>query len=128
MLSHTTEPVDFPDEHQAKILADQMREAIAKSSYEDAKKVMEQVSASAPQVQKFFTKSFNKEESLNIRLLKHCGVTKGTQVKYVGKEIEQYVGEVLTLNSINAQGQLACLRPDGKGYTTWLKPEDLRKL
>jgi CRISPR-associated protein Cmr3 len=128
MLSHTTEPIDFPDEHQAKILADQMRKAIAKSSYEDAREVMGQMNSSSPQVRALFVKSFSKEESLNIRLLKHCGLTQGAQVNYVGKDIEQYVGEVLTLESINARNELACLRPDGKGYTTWLKPEDLRKL
>jgi hypothetical protein len=105
-----------------------MRKAIAKSSYEDAREVMGQMNSSSPQVRALFVKSFSKEESLNIRLLKHCGLTQGAQVNYVGKDIEQYVGEVLTLESINARNELACLRPDGKGYTTWLKPEDLRKL
>jgi hypothetical protein len=128
MLSHTTEPAQFTDEALANMLADKMREAIAKGSYEDAKEVMKQVSASAPQVSGFFAKSFTKEENLNIRLLKHYGLTKGARVKYVGKDIEQYAGEVLTVESINSRNELACLRPDGKGYTTWLKSEDLRKL
>jgi hypothetical protein len=128
MLSHTTEPAQFTDEALANMLADKMREAIAKGSYEDAKEVMKQVSASAPQVSGFFAKSFTKEENLNIRLLKHYGLTKGARVKYVGKDIEQYAGEVLTVESINSRNELACLRPDGKGYTTWLKSEDLQKL
>jgi hypothetical protein len=128
MLSHTTEPAQFTDEVLANMLADKMREAIAKGSYEDAKEVIKQVSASAPQVSGFFAKSFTKEENLNIRLLKHYGLTKGARVKYVGKDIEQYAGEVLTVESLNSQNELACLRPEGKGYTTWLKSEDLRKL
>jgi hypothetical protein len=127
MLSHTTEPAQFTDEALASTLADEMRQAITKGSYENAKEVMKQVSASAPQVRQFFFKSFSKEESLNIRLLKNFGLTKGTRVKYVGN-IEQYAGEVLTVESINSRNELACLRPDGKGYTTWLKSEDLRKL
>jgi hypothetical protein len=110
------------------MLADKMREAITKNSRKDATEVMKQVVTSAPQVQGFFLKSFTKEETLNIRLLRECGLTKGTRVKYAGKSIEQYAGEVLTVESINAHNELACLRPDGKGYTTWLKSEDLRKL
>jgi len=121
-------PAEFADEHYVKILADQMRKAIAKSSYEDAREVMAQVSASAPRVRELFAKSFSKEESLNIRLLKHCGLTKGTRVEYVGKDIEQYAGEVLTVESMNSRNELACLRPNGKGYTTWLKSQDLQKL
>lgn len=127
MLNHTTEPAQFTDEALASTLGDEMRQAIAKGSYENAKEVMKQVSASAPQIRQFFFKSFSKEESLNIRLLKNFGLTKGTRVKYVGN-IEQYAGEVLTVESLNSQNELACLRPEGKGYTTWLKSEDLRKL
>jgi hypothetical protein len=68
------------------------------------------------------------EEFDNFRLLAIAGVIKGTRVKYVGKNAEHYEGEVLTVDDINVQNELACLRPDGKGYTTWLKSEDLRKL
>jgi len=127
MLSCTTESAEFTDEHHAKMLADKMREALAKGSYEDAKEVMRQV-MSAPQVSGLFAKSFTNEENFNIRLLKNCGLTKGARVKYVGKDIEQYVGEVLTVESLNFRNELACLRPDGKGYTTWLKSEELEKL
>jgi hypothetical protein len=128
MMSCTTEVAEFIDEYQAKMLADQMREAIAKNSRKDAKQVMERVASSTPQLGQFFLKSFTKEENFNIRLLRDCGLTKGTRVEYVGKDIEQYAGEVLTVESINSRNELACLRPDGKGYTTWLKSEDLRKL
>jgi hypothetical protein len=128
MLSCTTESAEITDEHHAKILADKMREALLKGSYEDAREITKQVSEAAPQVLRFFAKSFTKEENLNIRLLKNCGLTKGARVKYVGKDIEQYAGEVLTVESMNSRNELACLRPDGKGYTTWLKSEDLRKL
>jgi predicted P-loop ATPase len=116
------------DEHCAKMLADKMRKALAKASYEDAAEVIKQVVASAPGVKQFFAKSFTKEEHFNICLLKNCGLTKGARVKYVGKDIEQYAGEVLTVESMNSRNELACLRPDGKGYTTWLKPEELEKL
>jgi hypothetical protein len=122
------QPPSTSEEHQANMLADEMRKAIAKSSYEDAREIMVQVGTSAPEVRGFFAKSFSKEENLNIRLLRDCGLTKGTQVEYVGKDIEQYAGETLTVESMNSQGELACLRPEGKGYTTWLKSEDLRKL
>jgi hypothetical protein len=109
-------------------LANQMREAIAKGSREDAKEVMERVASSALQIRGFFNKSFSKEEVLNIRLLRDFDLTKGTRVEYIGKDTEQYAGEVLTVDSVNSQNELACLRPDGKGYTTWLKLEDLCKL
>jgi hypothetical protein len=128
MLSHTTEPAQFTDEALASMLADEMRQAIAKNNRKDAAEVIKQVANSAPGVSQFFFKSFTKEENLNIYLLRDYGVTKGTRVEYVGKDIEQYAGEVLTVESINSRNELACLRPDGKGYTTWLKSEDLRKL
>jgi len=128
MLSHTTEPAQFTDEALASTLADEMRQAIAKNNRKDAAEVIKQVANSAPGVSQFFFKSFTKEENLNIHLLRDYGVTKGTRVEYVGKDIEQYAGEVLTVESINSRNELACLRPDGKGYTTWLKSEDLRKL
>ncbi|MEG4514174.1 hypothetical protein QUA81_29010 [Microcoleus sp. F6_B4] len=109
-------------------LADQMRDAIAKGSREEAKKVMERVASSAPQVRGFFSKSFSKEENLNIRFLKYCGLTKGTSVKYVGEKfIEQYEGEILTVDNLNAQNEIACLRPDGT-FTTWLRSEDLMRI
>jgi DUF438 domain-containing protein len=110
------------------MLADEMRKAIAKNNRKDAAEVIKRVANSAPGVRQFFFKSFTKEENLNIRLLRDYGLTKGTRVEYVGKDIEQYAGEVLTVESINSRNELACLRPDGKGYTTWLKSEDLRKL
>jgi hypothetical protein len=128
MLSCTTEPAEFADEAFAEMLADEMRQAIAKNNRKDAAEVIKQVANSAPGVSQFFFKSFTKEENLNIHLLRDYGVTKGTRVEYVGKDIEQYAGEVLTVDSINSRNEFACLRPDGKGYTTWLKSEDLRKL
>jgi hypothetical protein len=128
MLSHTTEPAQFTDEALAKMLADEMRKAIAKNNRKDAAEVIKRVTNSAPGVRQFFFKSFTKEENLNIRLLRDYGLIRGTRVEYVGKDIEQYAGEVLTVDSMNSRNELACLRPDGKGFTTWLKSEDLRKL
>ena len=128
MLSHTTEPAQFTDEALASMLADEMRKAIAKNNRKDAAEVIKRVTNSAPGVRQFFFKSFTKEENLNIRLLRDYGLIRGTRVEYIGKDIEQYAGEVLTVESINSRNELACLRPDGKGYTTWLKSEDLQKL
>ena len=128
MPSCTTEPAEFADEALAEMLADEMRKAIAKNNRKDAAEVIKRVTNSAPGVRQFFFKSFTNEENLNIRLLRDYGLIRGTRVEYVGKDIEQYAGEVLTVESINARNELACLRPDGKGFTTWLKSEDLRKL
>jgi hypothetical protein len=128
MPSCTTEPVEFADEALAKMLADEIRKAIAENNRKDAAEVIKRVANSAPRVRQFFFKSFTKEENLNIRLLRDCGLTKGMRVECVGKDMEQYAGEVLTVESINSRNELACLRPDGKGYTTWLKSEDLQKL
>jgi hypothetical protein len=128
MLSRTTELAELADKGLANILADEMRKAIAKNNRKDAAEVIKRVANSAPGVSQFFFKSFTKEENFNIRLLRDYGLTKGMRVEYVGKDIEQYAGEVLTVESINSRNELACLRPDGKGYTTWLKSEDLRKL
>ncbi|MEG4294914.1 hypothetical protein Q5692_39920 [Microcoleus sp. C2C3] len=116
------------NKHFADILADRMREAIANSNREDASEVMREVSSYPLQVRGLFNRSFSKEESTSIRLLKQCGLVRGSRVKYVGKDTEQYEGEVLTVDDINAQNELTCLRPDGKGYTTWLKPSNLEKL
>jgi predicted P-loop ATPase len=112
----------------ADTLADQMRKAIANCNREDAAEVIKVVNSHSRQVQGVFATSFSKEENISIRLLKECGVVQGLRVKYVGKDTEQYEGEVLTIESISPQNELACLRPDGKGYTKWLKPSELRKL
>ncbi|MEG4965189.1 DUF3854 domain-containing protein [Microcoleus sp. B6-A1] len=122
-------PATAQSKFRGEKLADQMREAIAKGSREDAKEVMERVAASGLQVRGFFAKAFTKEENLNIRLLNYFGLTKDASVQYVGaKFAEQYKGVVLTVEGANAQNELCCSLPDGGGYTTWLKPEDLRKL
>jgi predicted P-loop ATPase len=112
----------------ADTLADRMREAIANCNPEDASEVIKEVNSCPRQVQGLFARSFSKEEYISIRLLNQCGLVKGSRVKYVGKDTKQYEGEVLTVESISLQNELACLRPDGKGYTTWLKSGDLRKL
>jgi predicted P-loop ATPase len=120
-------PETFANKHHASMLAEKMREAIVSGSREDAKEVMEEVSKSNPQIRGFFKKILTKEENISICLLKYCGLVVGVRM-----ESDAHPGEELTLADINisAHGEitLACLRPDGKGYTTWLKPSDLRKL
>jgi len=120
-------PETHANKRRASLLADDMREAIAEGDREKAKEVAEKVSKSNPQIRGFFYKALTKEESISIRLLKYCGLVVGA-----GMESDQYPGERLTLADINVSklGEitLACLRPDGKGYTTWLKPSDLMRL
>ena len=128
MLSHTTEPVDFPDEHQAKILADQMRKAIASSNFEGAKEIVKQVNESTSQLRASFWQNLDKTEGKNkARLLAFANLSEGTPVRYVGK-IEQYAQEKLTAYDADGHGGITCLLADGRGFTTWIPTRDLRKL
>jgi putative DNA primase/helicase len=70
------------------------------------------------------------EEFENFRLLVTVGFVKGTRVKYVGnpKYAEQYEGLELEVYSIDEYSLITCLKPNGAGYTTRLKPEELEKL
>jgi len=70
------------------------------------------------------------EEFENFRLLVTAGFVKGTRVKYVGdpKYAEQYEGLELEVYSIDEHSLITCLKPNGAGYTTRLKPEELEKL
>jgi hypothetical protein len=67
------------------------------------------------------------DEFDNFRLLVSAGFIKGTRVKYVGdpKYAEQYEGLELEVYSIDEYFQITCRKPNGAGYTTRLKPEEL---
>jgi hypothetical protein len=62
--------------------------------------------------------------------LAKAGFLRGTRVKYVGdpKFAEQYEGLELEVYSIDEYSLITCLKPNGAGYTTRMKPEELEKL
>ncbi len=65
-------------------------------------------------------------ESNNFKLLAKAGFIKGTKVRYIGTRFsEQYQGVVLRVSSMDECFEISCLKPDGSGYTTRLKPEEL---
>jgi len=66
-------------------------------------------------------------ENENFKLLVAAGFLQGTRVKYVGdpKYAEQYEGLELEVYSIDEYFQITCRKPNGAGYTTRLKPEEL---
>jgi CRISPR/Cas system-associated endonuclease/helicase Cas3 len=70
------------------------------------------------------------EEFDNFRLLVTAGFVKGTRVKYIGdpKYAKQYEGLELEVNSIDEHSLITCRKPNGAGYTTRLKPDELEKL
>jgi hypothetical protein len=127
MLSCTTESAELSDEHQAKILADKMRQAIASSNFEGAKKIVRQVGTSTSQLRGLFWQNLERTNEKNkARLLAFANLSEGTPVKYVGK-IEEYAEEKLTAYDADGFGGIACLLADGRGFTTWIPTRDLRK-
>jgi hypothetical protein len=127
MLSRTTEPAEFTDEHHGKMLADKMREAIASSNFEGAKEIVKQVGASTSQLRGLFWQNLERTNEKNkARLLAFANLSEGTPVKYVGK-IEQYAQEKLTAYDADGYGGITCLLADGRGFTTWIPTRDLRK-
>jgi len=129
MLSRTTESAEVSDEHQAKMLADKMREAIASSNFEVAKEiVLKKVNVSTSQLRASFWQNLDRTKEKNkARLLAFANLSEGTPVKYVGK-IEQYAQEKLTAYDADGHGHITCLLADGRGFTTWIPMRDLRKL
>jgi hypothetical protein len=122
-----TESEEFTDEHQVKMLADKMREAIASSNFEGAKEIVRQVNVSTSQLRASFWQNLDRTEEKNkARLLAFANLSEGTPVKYVGK-IEQYAQEKLTAYDADGHGGITCLLADGRGFTTWIPIRDLRK-
>jgi len=68
-------PATAQSKFRGEKLADEMREAIAKGSREDAKEVMERVAASGLQVRDFYNKALSEEEIVAMRALKNGDVT-----------------------------------------------------
>jgi len=126
----------FPETHanqrRGSDLADEMREAVAEGDRERAKEIMERYASSVLQVRGFFNQSLTPPEKNAATLLLKYGLTKGTQVEYVGTDLnlkEQYGDMALVIHSHNDHKvpQITCRKPDDT-LTTWLRPEDLRKL
>jgi putative DNA primase/helicase len=116
----------FQQDYFFDTLVDTLREALENASREKAREVWNEIKDDKHKQEKL-KKKLTEEENLNVRLLLNTGFVKGTPLK-----CEQYLEEELTLDDIkistHGEVTLACLRPDGKGYTTWLKPDELCKL
>jgi hypothetical protein len=127
MLSRTTKPAEFTDEHHGKMLADKMREAIASSNFEGAKEIVKQINVSTSQLRGLFWQNLERTKEKNkARLLAFANLSEGTPLKYVGK-IEQYAQEKLTAYDADGYGGITCLLANGRGLTTWIPTRDLRK-
>jgi hypothetical protein len=109
LLSYTTEPEEFTQ---------QIRKAIV--NFDKAKKKLRNEVKNA----------LTPDERQNFKLLAKAGFLRGTRVKYVGhsKYAEQYEGLELEVFSMDEYFEITCLKPDGAGYTTRLKPEELEAI
>ena len=119
MLSCTTDPAGC---------AEQIRKAIANFDRSLAIQVWDVLKAKAKRELRAEVKSqLTAIENENFKLLVAAGFLQGTRVKYVGdpKYAEQYEGLELEVYSIDEYFQITCRKPNGAGYTTRLKPEEL---
>ena len=119
MLSCTTESAEF---------AEQIREAIANFDRSLAIQVWDGLKAKVKRKLREEVKShLTLTENENFKLLVAAGFLQGMRVKYVGdsKYAEQYEGLELEVYSIDEYFQITCRKPNGAGYTTRLKPEEL---
>jgi CRISPR/Cas system-associated endonuclease/helicase Cas3 len=119
LLSYLTEPEE---------LAEQIRKAIANFDRSLAIQVWDVLKAKAKRELRAEVKSqLTAIENENFKLLVAAGFLQGMRVKYVGdpKYAEQYEGLELEVYSIDEYFQITCRKPNGAGYTTRLKPEEL---
>jgi hypothetical protein len=119
LLSYLTEPEEF---------AEQIRKAITNFDRSLAIQVWDVLKAKAKRELRAEVKSqLTAIENENFKLLVAAGFLQGMRVKYVGdpKYAEQYEGLELEVYSINEYFQITCRKPNGAGYTTRLKPEEL---
>jgi len=120
------------NQRRALNLANEMREAVAGGDRDKAKEIMRLFEASTPQIRGFFNQSLTSQEKNAASLLLKYGFSKGTRVKYVGSDPtlnEQYGDMELVIHSHNSNKTLSvtCRKPDDS-LTTWLKPDDLRRM
>jgi hypothetical protein len=119
MLSCTTEPAEF---------AEQIRKAIANFDRWLAIQVWDGLKAKVKRKLREEVKShLTPTENENFKLLVAAGFLQGTRVKYVGSRFPDLDGLDMTVDNISPYSEIACRRSDGS-FTTWLKPEELRKL
>ncbi len=119
LLSYLTEPKEF---------AEQISKAIANFDRSLAIQVWDVLKAKAKRELRAEVKSqLTAIENENFKLLVAAGFLQGMRVKYVGdpKYAEQYEGLELEVYSIDEYFQITCRKPNGAGYTTRLKPEEL---
>jgi hypothetical protein len=119
LLSYLTEPEE---------LAEQIRKVIANFDRSLAIQVWDVLKAKAKRELRAEVKSqLTAIENENFKLLVAAGFLQGMRVKYVGdpKYAEQYEGLQLEVYSIDEYFQITCRKPNGAGYTTRLKPEEL---
>jgi hypothetical protein len=122
MLSCTTDPAEF---------AEQIRKAIANFDRSLALEIEEALKGKTREKLRDEVKNaLASSETKNFKLLAKAGFLRGTRVKYVGdpKFAEQYEGLELEVYSIDEYSLITCLKPNGAGYTTRMKPEELEKL
>jgi hypothetical protein len=122
MLSCTTEPAEF---------AQQIRKAIINFDRSLADEVWKALEGKAKKKLRNEAKNvLTPEERQNFKLLAKSGFLRGTRVKYVGqsKYAEQYEGLELEVFSMDEYFEITCLKPNGAGYTTRLKPEELEAI
>jgi len=123
MLGCNTKPEEF---------AEQIRSAIANFDRPLAIKVWNALAGKAKaELRDEVLNCLAPSERNNFNLLAKAGFVKGTLVKYVGTDSscsEQYQGMELRVSSMDEFFLISCLKPDGSGYTTRLKPEELEKL
>jgi hypothetical protein len=118
-ISLKTEPEEF---------AEQIRKAIANFDRPLALEITKALEGKAKEKLRNEVKDcLAPSETKNFKLLAKAGFLRGTRVKYVGdpKYAEQYEGLELEVYSMDAYFQITCLKPNGAGYTTRLKPEEL---
>ena len=118
-LGCTTKPAEF---------AEQIRKAITNFDRALAIQVWDGLKAKIKRKLREEVKShLTPTENENFKLLVAAGFLQGMRVKYVGdpKYAEQYEGLELEVYSIDEYFQITCRKPNGAGYTTRLKPEEL---
>jgi phage/plasmid-associated DNA primase len=111
----------------AQEFAEQIRKAIANVDRSPAIEVWNAIAGKAKTELREAVENFlAPSEANNFRLLAKAGFIKGTRVKYIGTRFsEQYQGVELRVSSMDEYFEISCLKPDGSGYTTRLKPEEL---
>jgi hypothetical protein len=128
LIELLTKSQQLPEKVTSAEFAEQIRKAIVNFDRSLALQVWDGLKAKVKRELRAEVKShLTPPENQNFKLLVVAGFLQGTRVKYVGdpKYAEQYEGLELEVCSIDEYSLITCLKPNGAGYTTRLKPEDL---